>query len=1230
MMAVAMGDFRKAYRILSQSPLADKKDEDTARDMAVLHPSRKMPINPLHLTLPHGISAFVQDPNVTARVIPTLPKGKAADVLGCPYEELTAMYNIPGGSETINAIIASLNAGECHPSTATLLRACSLLGLSKAPKPGTRPLAIGGALTRATATCAMRQCKPQMLHWFTSNADLHALRASESNDPNLLPHTAASAVVDALVDADADAAELMAAAHARALKDSPLGSCSPSAWLAESHADPTHPDPDDPDAPPPIGPRTKAAQAAAQAHAAEARRDVAKTCGLPPNAANVPLQLGVGTPGGCEVLVHMLRALVEAHPQCGVAGNDFRNGFNETTRASIFKGLYESPFASLIPAVSLWYRESSTLVLDRDVGQLKYKGVDVCSDEGARQGCGFGSFLFCVSFHRCLTLAQRQHPDCVFLAYCDDTYVFHPTSPKAAYAALCTLRDLCIDLNKLESVPSKSFFYTPSATSDLSFLPIETEGNPMHANGRLTCFKAVGAYIGDASAVTANVKNSMAKSVSQASVLDYLFDTEHHKSASQSRLLVLRHCANSVPTFLLRNTPPAEAMPGAAVHDEAVAERLCKHIVDDHTFEADMEHALRQARLPPAMGGLGLTSAVDASRPSYAASHARSSTIARRLSPAFAAIATAAFGAGMTIPSIQAAVSAIESIAHQRRGVQATWDAWDSNPVYYEPCMGGAQYQYHPSKLPPAHLSAFQPAGLMVAMPDTMLAGLQHVYLRVLHHRNWMTLMNDALDPGFADPHYASILIDASQPGAGDYLRALPASPLTTINSDLFNLRIKRQLRLAIRSGDDPYGDELVNDSGMTARHTQVLNVLAQVATKAYGTNNVFREPPASPEFSSSWQPDLLTLQGGDGGQHRVDDVKVGSSYGAKVKDGAPNSDNRRWCASRVAFSQIGPRFIKKCRGFEQVGEPGDGRFNYLTGHGYRKATSRVDYAGALNKGIEVGVLTFNPFGGRSPEADAWWRKAIRHTGSHLSQAEAGVSATARNFAAFHAQHLSCGLSREVSAQIQRGLMAELTGTIRSKRYKPSPTKVARRLHLRKLQKLQSVRSSAPQDSSPQISESTLTPDSGDESSDGDASPNAILRDAQAALVHAATEPAPIHPTQRITPAAAMALLTATLASPNASATLPRAATPIRATISASTSVQATKPRSTNSDMLSRKAPTTTDYNPPPSRITTPTSPRLEVTPAVTRRATAAAEPACSDPNHSGVSASGVPTYPAE
>ena len=56
--------------------------------------------------------------------------------------------------------------------------------------------------------------------------------------------------------------------------------------------------------------------------------------------------------------------LVDAHPQGGVAGNDFSNGFNEISRASIFEGLYHSPFASLIPAACRWYGERGALILE--------------------------------------------------------------------------------------------------------------------------------------------------------------------------------------------------------------------------------------------------------------------------------------------------------------------------------------------------------------------------------------------------------------------------------------------------------------------------------------------------------------------------------------------------------------------------------------------------------------------------------------------------------------------------------------------------------------------------------------------------------------------------------------------------------------------------------------------------------------------------------------------------
>ena len=89
-----------------------------------------------------------------------------------------------------------------------------------------------------------------------------------------------------------------------------------------------------------------------------------------------------------------------------MAGNDFCNGFNETARAAIFEGLYHSPFASLIPAAHQWYGERGALVLERRHGQLYVDGVCIDSDEGSRQGCGWGPLLFCVGGQRTLTLAS--------------------------------------------------------------------------------------------------------------------------------------------------------------------------------------------------------------------------------------------------------------------------------------------------------------------------------------------------------------------------------------------------------------------------------------------------------------------------------------------------------------------------------------------------------------------------------------------------------------------------------------------------------------------------------------------------------------------------------------------------------------------------------------------------------------------------------------------------------
>ena len=212
---------------------------------------------------------------------------------------------------------------------------------------------------------------------------------------------------------------------------------------------------------------------------------------LPSNQTLTPLQVGIGFPGGAEFIAHVLAICCELHPGGLVCGNDVRNGFNCCSRDAMFEGLRASPFAHLIPACGLWYAQHGALVLHRGSGTITDRdGRPIHSAEGARQGCGFGAFLFCVAYHRALTLTQRAFPDVLILSYVDDCYTFHPTNPLRAHEAMQCLRGHLLSRCKLESVPSKAFV---SPTTDLSFVPKEMKGHPDTA--RLLTFKAVGAYI---------------------------------------------------------------------------------------------------------------------------------------------------------------------------------------------------------------------------------------------------------------------------------------------------------------------------------------------------------------------------------------------------------------------------------------------------------------------------------------------------------------------------------------------------------------------------------------------------------------------------------------------------------------------------------------------------------------------------------------------------------------
>ena len=129
------------------------------------------------------------------------------------------------------------------------------------------------------------------------------------------------------------------------------------------------------------------------------------------------LQLAM-CPGGAEAIVHEVRAALEGGAT--VVAMDFRNAFNTLSRRWLTGLVRPDPLlAPIRPLFDLLYSFASPLFL----GLGKEVAV-LASTEGTRQGCVFGTALFCLGIHPVLRVAAARWPLAKVRAFCDDITVF--------------------------------------------------------------------------------------------------------------------------------------------------------------------------------------------------------------------------------------------------------------------------------------------------------------------------------------------------------------------------------------------------------------------------------------------------------------------------------------------------------------------------------------------------------------------------------------------------------------------------------------------------------------------------------------------------------------------------------------------------------------------------------------------------------------------------------------
>lgn len=179
-----------------------------------------------------------------------------------------------------------------------------------------------------------------------------------------------------------------------------------------------------------------------------------------------PIQLGVGTPGGCEAAVHSTRRFVESMPEdhC-VVKLDFSNAFNSLHRDVMLEAV-SAKVPGIYKFCYLSYNKPSELI---------YHGLTIHSQEGPQQGDPLGPLLFCAAINPLL-----QSLACKFkLAYIDDITLGGPKAQLARDVEDIRRkgRDFGLQLNdkKCEIVSNSTSSINPAFTNFKHLTVEETE-----------------------------------------------------------------------------------------------------------------------------------------------------------------------------------------------------------------------------------------------------------------------------------------------------------------------------------------------------------------------------------------------------------------------------------------------------------------------------------------------------------------------------------------------------------------------------------------------------------------------------------------------------------------------------------------------------------------------------------------------------------------------------------
>lgn len=290
----------------------------------------------------------------------------------------------------------------------------------------------------------------------------------------------------------------------------------------------------------------------------------------------LPRQLGVGTAGGTEPIVDLLRERVTPASRWACIQLDLTNAFNSVSRRAVACAAQDHN--SSMCRFLRWAYGSSSLLVVRGGGDGG-SPLLLSSEQGVRQGDPLGPYLFCLGIRPVLERLQQYLGDeCELWVYMDDTFVFcRADLVDAVRSRICQFFSRG-NTHSLMLNDDKTVIITPDLVASSGV-------------------EVLGTALGTIEFRRAFLRSSI--SALRSSILSLT------ALSKQSALLLLRHCLIPSLNHLLRNLDSDDLLDEWAHADECVMTEL-QRLLSSPALSSFSLSTLRT--LPFRLGGLGLPS----------------------------------------------------------------------------------------------------------------------------------------------------------------------------------------------------------------------------------------------------------------------------------------------------------------------------------------------------------------------------------------------------------------------------------------------------------------------------------------------------------------------------------------------------------------------------------------------------------------------------------------------